>query len=144
VGFTRAYHRGVNWVAEPANRAVAEAILVANVSGMTPALAARVPLPRIRDAIVAMDARRRISLSLLTLACSPAEPVTVVESDASPSRDVTRADAGFDLDARLTADVPPLDVPRAVLPEVGPSAGVVGHTRGVPGLRENRFVWGAP
>jgi glycerol kinase len=29
-----------------------------------------------------------------------------------------------------------LDVPRAVLPEVGPSAGVVGHTRGVPGLRD--------
>lgn len=41
VGFTRAYHRGVQWVAEPANRAVAEAILVANVPGMTPALAAR-------------------------------------------------------------------------------------------------------
>jgi hypothetical protein len=69
----------------------------------------------IRDAIRAMDARRWISLSLLTLACSPAEPVTVVEADASPARDVPRADAGFDMDARLTADVPPLDVPRADL-----------------------------
>jgi phospholipase C len=73
------------------------------------------PLPLIRDAIRAMHARRWIPFSLLALACSPAEPVTVVEADASPSRDVTRADAGFDMDARFTTDVPPLDAPRADL-----------------------------
>jgi ABC-type nitrate/sulfonate/bicarbonate transport system substrate-binding protein len=39
VGFIRAYHQGVAFLYEPANREVAEALLVANVRAMTPALA---------------------------------------------------------------------------------------------------------
>jgi ABC-type nitrate/sulfonate/bicarbonate transport system substrate-binding protein len=39
VGFIRAYHQGVNFLYDPANRDVAEALLVANVRAMTPALA---------------------------------------------------------------------------------------------------------
>ena len=39
VGFIRAYHAGVNFLYDPANREIAEALLVANVRAMTPALA---------------------------------------------------------------------------------------------------------
>ena len=39
VGFVRAYHAGVGFLYDPANRGVAEALLVANVRAMTPALA---------------------------------------------------------------------------------------------------------
>jgi ABC-type nitrate/sulfonate/bicarbonate transport system substrate-binding protein len=39
VGFLRAYRDSVAWLAEPANREVAEALLVANIRDMTPALA---------------------------------------------------------------------------------------------------------
>ena len=39
VGFIRAYHQGVNFLYDPANREIAEALLVANVRAMTPALA---------------------------------------------------------------------------------------------------------
>ena len=39
VGFVRAYHAGVGFLYEPANREIAEALLVANVRAMTPALA---------------------------------------------------------------------------------------------------------
>ena len=39
VGFIRAYHQGVQFLYDPANREVAEALLVANVRAMTPALA---------------------------------------------------------------------------------------------------------
>src|SRR5205085_6073556 len=41
VGFLRAYRKGVQWLVDPANRAVAEALLVANLRDMTPALAPR-------------------------------------------------------------------------------------------------------
>jgi ABC-type nitrate/sulfonate/bicarbonate transport system substrate-binding protein len=41
VGFTRGYLAGLAWVADPKNRDVAEAILVANLRDMTPALARR-------------------------------------------------------------------------------------------------------
>lgn len=39
IGFLRAYRAGVDWVYDPANREVAEALLVANIRDMTPALA---------------------------------------------------------------------------------------------------------
>ena len=39
VGFLRAYRAGVAWVYDPANRAIAEALLVANNRDMSPALA---------------------------------------------------------------------------------------------------------
>ena len=39
VGFTRAYRQGVDFLYNPANREIAEALLVANVRAMTPALA---------------------------------------------------------------------------------------------------------
>lgn len=39
VGYARAYHAGVAFLYDPANREVAEALLVANVRAMTPALA---------------------------------------------------------------------------------------------------------
>jgi ABC-type nitrate/sulfonate/bicarbonate transport system substrate-binding protein len=39
VGFIRAYRQGVEFLYQPANREVAEALLVANVRAMTPALA---------------------------------------------------------------------------------------------------------
>jgi ABC-type nitrate/sulfonate/bicarbonate transport system substrate-binding protein len=39
VGFTRAYWRAVQWMTEPANRPFAEALLVAHVGNLTPALA---------------------------------------------------------------------------------------------------------
>lgn len=39
IGFLRGYKAGLDWVADPANRAVAEALLVANSRDMTPALA---------------------------------------------------------------------------------------------------------
>ena len=39
VGFMRAYRAGIEWLYERANREVAEAMLVANVRDMTPALA---------------------------------------------------------------------------------------------------------
>jgi ABC-type nitrate/sulfonate/bicarbonate transport system substrate-binding protein len=39
VGFTRAYWRAVQWMTAPENRAFAEALLVANVANLTPALA---------------------------------------------------------------------------------------------------------
>jgi ABC-type nitrate/sulfonate/bicarbonate transport system substrate-binding protein len=39
VSFIRAYRRGVEWVVEPANREVCEALLVAHIRDMTPALA---------------------------------------------------------------------------------------------------------
>jgi ABC-type nitrate/sulfonate/bicarbonate transport system substrate-binding protein len=41
VGFLRAYHEGLQFCFDPRNRAVAEAILVAHVKDMTPALAKR-------------------------------------------------------------------------------------------------------
>jgi ABC-type nitrate/sulfonate/bicarbonate transport system substrate-binding protein len=41
VGFVRAYQKALDWLHAPENRPVVEAILVANVPGMTPALAAR-------------------------------------------------------------------------------------------------------
>ncbi len=41
VGFLRAYHQGLQFVYDPKNRAVAEAIVLANVKDMTPALAKR-------------------------------------------------------------------------------------------------------
>lgn len=41
VGFLRAYRNAMQWLADPANRGVAEALLVANLRDMTPALAAR-------------------------------------------------------------------------------------------------------
>jgi ABC-type nitrate/sulfonate/bicarbonate transport system substrate-binding protein len=39
VGFIRAYHAGVGFLHDPANREIAEALLVANMRAMTPALA---------------------------------------------------------------------------------------------------------
>jgi ABC-type nitrate/sulfonate/bicarbonate transport system substrate-binding protein len=39
VGFLRAYRDAMGWLADPANRPVAEALLVANIRDMTPALA---------------------------------------------------------------------------------------------------------
>lgn len=54
--------------------------------------------------------------------------------------DVTNASRTMLLDLRSLAWsdelLSALDVPRAMLPEVVPSAGVVGHTKGVPGLRD--------
>jgi ABC-type nitrate/sulfonate/bicarbonate transport system substrate-binding protein len=41
VGFARAYQKAIDWLFDPANRAEAEAILVANVQGMSPALATK-------------------------------------------------------------------------------------------------------
>jgi ABC-type nitrate/sulfonate/bicarbonate transport system substrate-binding protein len=41
IGFIRGYRAGLAWVADPKNREVAEAILVANARDMTPALAKR-------------------------------------------------------------------------------------------------------
>ncbi len=41
VGFLRAYRDSMRWLADPANRGVAEALLVANLRDMTPALAVR-------------------------------------------------------------------------------------------------------
>jgi ABC-type nitrate/sulfonate/bicarbonate transport system substrate-binding protein len=41
IGFIRGYRAGLDWVSDPKNRAIAEAILVANVRDMTPALAKR-------------------------------------------------------------------------------------------------------
>ena len=39
VGFVRAYHAAVGFILDPANREIAQALLVANVRAMTPALA---------------------------------------------------------------------------------------------------------
>lgn len=39
IGFIRAYRNAMQWLADPANRGVAEALLVANIRDMTPALA---------------------------------------------------------------------------------------------------------
>lgn len=39
IGYVRAYHAGVGFLYDPANREIAEALLVANVRAMTPALA---------------------------------------------------------------------------------------------------------
>ena len=39
IGFMRGYAPGVDWVYDPANRDVVEALLVANIRDMTPALA---------------------------------------------------------------------------------------------------------
>lgn len=39
VGFLRGYRAGVDWVYQPANRGVVEALLIANIRDMTPALA---------------------------------------------------------------------------------------------------------
>jgi ABC-type nitrate/sulfonate/bicarbonate transport system substrate-binding protein len=39
IGFLRGYRSGVAWVCDPANREIAEALLVANIRDMTPALA---------------------------------------------------------------------------------------------------------
>jgi len=41
VGFLRAYRAATDWLYEPANREIAEAVLVANIRDMTPALAKR-------------------------------------------------------------------------------------------------------
>jgi len=40
-GFIRGYRQGAAWIHDPANRDVAEALLVANIRDMTPALARR-------------------------------------------------------------------------------------------------------
>ncbi len=39
IGFLRGYRNGVTWVCDPENRDVVEALLVANIRDMTPALA---------------------------------------------------------------------------------------------------------
>jgi ABC-type nitrate/sulfonate/bicarbonate transport system substrate-binding protein len=39
LGFLRAYRAGVEWIYDPANREIAQALLVANIRDMTPALA---------------------------------------------------------------------------------------------------------
>lgn len=39
IGFIRAYRSAMQWLSDPANRGVAEALLVANIRDMTPALA---------------------------------------------------------------------------------------------------------
>jgi ABC-type nitrate/sulfonate/bicarbonate transport system substrate-binding protein len=39
IGFLRAYRAGVDWIYQPANRDIVEALLVANIRDMTPALA---------------------------------------------------------------------------------------------------------
>ena len=41
VGFLRAYRAATDWLYDPANREIAEAVLVANIRDMTPALAKR-------------------------------------------------------------------------------------------------------
>ena len=41
IGFLRAYRSAMQWLGDPANRSVAEALLVANIRDMTPALATR-------------------------------------------------------------------------------------------------------
>ncbi len=41
VGFLRAYHRGLEWLFDPANRPAAEALLAANIKGMKPEFAKR-------------------------------------------------------------------------------------------------------
>jgi ABC-type nitrate/sulfonate/bicarbonate transport system substrate-binding protein len=41
IGFLRAYRDAMRWLVDPANRAIAEALLVAHLRDMTPALAAR-------------------------------------------------------------------------------------------------------
>jgi ABC-type nitrate/sulfonate/bicarbonate transport system substrate-binding protein len=41
VGFLRAYRDAMQWLVDPANRGIAQALLVANLRDMTPALAAR-------------------------------------------------------------------------------------------------------
>jgi ABC-type nitrate/sulfonate/bicarbonate transport system substrate-binding protein len=41
IGYIRGYRAGLAWVSDPKNRAIAEAILVANARDMTPALARR-------------------------------------------------------------------------------------------------------
>jgi ABC-type nitrate/sulfonate/bicarbonate transport system substrate-binding protein len=59
VGFTRAYHRAVQWLYEPGNRPLVEALLIAHVSAMTPALA-----PRAYDIFMAQQGGFRRDLSL--------------------------------------------------------------------------------
>jgi ABC-type nitrate/sulfonate/bicarbonate transport system substrate-binding protein len=39
VGFLKAYRAGVDWIYQPANREIVEALLIANIRDMTPALA---------------------------------------------------------------------------------------------------------
>ncbi len=39
VGFLKGYRAGVEWLYQPANREIVEALLVANIRDMTPALA---------------------------------------------------------------------------------------------------------
>ncbi|HEX4523525.1 MAG TPA: ABC transporter substrate-binding protein [Casimicrobiaceae bacterium] len=39
IGFLKGYRAGVDWISQPANREVVEALLIANVRDMTPALA---------------------------------------------------------------------------------------------------------
>lgn len=41
VGYTRALIRGIDWLYRPENRPIAEALLVANIPGMSPALATK-------------------------------------------------------------------------------------------------------
>ncbi|HEY6003591.1 MAG TPA: ABC transporter substrate-binding protein [Anaeromyxobacter sp.] len=41
VGFLAAYHRGLEWLFDPKNREAAEALLAANIKGMTPEFAKR-------------------------------------------------------------------------------------------------------
>jgi ABC-type nitrate/sulfonate/bicarbonate transport system substrate-binding protein len=41
IGFIRGYRAGLAWVSDPRNRAIAEALLIANIRDMTPALAKR-------------------------------------------------------------------------------------------------------
>jgi ABC-type nitrate/sulfonate/bicarbonate transport system substrate-binding protein len=41
IGFIRAYRAGLEWAADPRNREIAEALLIANLRDMTPALAKR-------------------------------------------------------------------------------------------------------
>jgi len=69
VGFIRAYRAAVDWLYDPANRAVVEALLVANSRDMTPTLA-RQSYPLL------LDAKRGIAPNL---AIDPAGMRTVLE-----------------------------------------------------------------
>jgi ABC-type nitrate/sulfonate/bicarbonate transport system substrate-binding protein len=59
VGFTRAYWRAVQWMTQPANRPVAEALLLANVANLTPALA-----PQAADILLAEKGGFRRDVSI--------------------------------------------------------------------------------
>jgi len=82
VGFLRAYRKAVAWVLDPANRDVCEALLVANIRDMTPALAKQsydlLVAPKgglSRDAALDMDGVRTV-LTLRTKYGVPAKTLT--------------------------------------------------------------------